>query len=190
MVQLLIGAGTCEDAYAEQSSCQWNETSNLVTSGVWLQSVVNCGQISNTLSGDDSTEFEFVVSRRCRGFNSILAGETVYGMDVYVAISSGAGADTPDLCDEEKVSQLTPLLTSEDWNEPQPGRRSMCGRVSWGNQDYYVFMVSLGNEPCSFTPPTDAPSSSSSAAPVKGVSSSAIVALISVMVAVAMIAAL
>lgn len=180
MVQLLFGAGTCEDAYAEQSSCQWNETSNLVASGIWLRSVGECGQSSSTLSGDDSTEFEFVVSRRC----------TVYGMDVYVAISSGAGADTPDLCDEENVSQLTPLLTSEDWNEPQPGRRSMCGRVSGGNQDYYVFMVSLGNEPCSGTPPTDAPSSSSSAAPVKGVSSSAIVALISVMVAVAMIAAL
>jgi hypothetical protein len=187
-VRLLIGAGTCENAYAEQSSCQWNETSNLVISGYSLD-ILGCPQIGNTLTGDDSSEFYLDVSPRCRGFFTAGESETVYGMDVYVAISSRAG-ENAGLCDEEKVSQLTPLLTSEDWNEPQPGRRSMCGQVSWGNQDYYVFMVNLGNEPCSGTPPTDAPSSSSSAAPVKGVSSSRIVALISVMMAVAMIAAL
>ena len=163
-VTTLMGMGTCADAaMREQLSCFPNHatartSTSVVTSSGGIVEPGACGQFTSVPFPNENTS-SVAISVRCRGYFAP-AGETVYGMDTYLQVLHGT--ETVDLCDKTNVDNFLPFLTADDWKEPQPGRRFACGDFTnpVSGKPYYVFIASLGNEPCTgSTPEQDPPAS-------------------------------
>mmetsp|Transcript_4259 Transcript_4259/g.10629 ORF Transcript_4259/g.10629 Transcript_4259/m.10629 type:complete len:314 (+) Transcript_4259:2325-3266(+) len=175
LVSTVVGQGTCADAYAAQSSCGADSTLSSAASAVDPGS---CGQFTVILPDSNETQ-TMHVSSVCKAYFS---DETEYGMDVFYTVQSKEFSDSPDsvdLCDKDGTSQVTsanlsPVLTSSDWMSDQPGRHYMCSEVTDGltpANTYYIFVLGLGNLPCTGpeSTPTPAPSGGRSVVGNRGV---------------------
>jgi len=130
-----LGQGTCEVATEAQSTCGKNSNDTQFLQGL-SYAQPGCIGAALPLPVVNLTDLPIVgFSGTCRGFPT----EALSGAEFYLEVGGGAS-----LCDLTGV----PFLTAEDWNEPTPGRRYMCREFDVEGLTFYVFLVSLGNEPC------------------------------------------
>lgn len=173
-----VTTGTCEEAYSTQNLCKtipWGRVATNTTevdgprsfgAGVSVglgSSRKSCSAFTLELP---TTSRYLRITRACRSnFDESITIGHDDSMLVYVELESNNLHEEESFCSSsrrEELSKRSPVLTSEDWIEPQSRRRYMCYDFIDDNQAYNVLLLSLGNEPCSgpFPDPTYAPSDS------------------------------
>lgn len=155
----VMGLGTCEDAIAAQSSCGTTEEP-FSAQVLGLSGGLGTALFLPYSNYSDVPQVNIISC--CLGSDDDSHLSPIHGLGIYMQV--GTGEDLSYTSRQvgcpyaSSRSTISPFLTHLDWVEPAPGRRYMCKEFAASNADssatnqdletYYMFVVSLGNEPC------------------------------------------